>query len=567
MDETNKLLQEFFKQNKVLVSSTILFQIINALLDSVIVPLLLAGTFNNIDNPEIFKKQLIKLVLSWIIIKIVFSISLHYQNKIDPELSKFIAITIIKSVFKKYEKESKITNLSLLIDKIHLIKNNLHEFSYLICTIFIPRIIVLFINCINIFTINKKIGMIAVLCIISQLFIITRGLDDCTQVTLDEYKNKDIMYEYIEDLFSNINIIQSTSNGYDFEIKNLNNISETVKKGEKDSSDCINRKQYTGYGTNIIIFTICIYNIYKCHLSGELNNKDTTKVILLLIGLFNNMSDMTSNIPYLTYKFGILKTNEDFLKDLIIEPENRIKHNFSLSQTNSNIDFKNVSFNYGSNEILKNFSIVIPENKIICIYGGIGLGKSTFVKLIFKIIEPKEGTILIGGQDISKFETKEIREYISYIDQSSNQLFNRTIIDNIVYGQEITVEEKNKIMEEIKNVLTNFDLYDVFKNLDKNGEKWSFLNSMAGKYGNNLSGGQKQIIHLLRIQLNTVTKIVILDEPTSHLDPVTRDKVLKLIKYINSKGKTILIITHDDGCKTVADKILEFSSNKNPEYL
>ena len=56
------------------------------------------------------------------------------------------------------------------------------------------------------FTVNKKIGMIAVLCIISQLFIITRGLNDCTQVTLDEYKNKDLMYEYIEDLFSNINI-------------------------------------------------------------------------------------------------------------------------------------------------------------------------------------------------------------------------------------------------------------------------------------------------------------------------------------------------------------------------
>lgn len=569
MDETYKLIKEFFIHNKSLVILTILSEMTHSILESIVVPLLLANAFNNIDNIVILKEQLIKLVLSWIVIKLAFSISLYYHNQLEPEISKFIMTSIIKSVFLKYENDNKITNLSEFLGKINLIKNNLHEFSYLICTIFIPRSIVLLLNCYNIYNVNKKLGVIVFISVILQLILLTRGLDNCIDVTMNEFKDKDFMYDYIEDIFSNINIIQSTQNGYDHELARLNEITDSVKKSEKDVTGCINKKQYFGYSTNIAIFSVCIYNIYKLHVDGEMDNKNVTTSILLLMGLFDNMCNMTYYIPNLTYKVGVLKANESFLKELMLKSHalgaaHALKKDFSIS--NPLIEFKNVSFSYGSNVIFKNFNIVIPENKIICIYGGIGQGKSTFVKLIFKTLLPSEGEILIGNQDISKYEVRDIRKYISYIDQSSSQLFNRTIFENIIYGQELNEQQKLETIEHIKNTITDFDLYYIFQNLDKDKPKWSFLNADAGKLGGNLSGGQKQIIHLIRTELNNYTRIVILDEPTSHLDSVTRDKVFALLRHINSKGKTVIIITHDKYCENIADKLLQFSSNANPVY-
>ena len=115
----------------------------------------------------------------------------------------------MNAIFKKYENENKIIDISVFLDKINLIKNNIHEFSYLLFTVFIPRTIVLIMNCLTIFSVNKKIGIIILCAICMQWFIITRGLEKCTNATVDEFKNKDIFYEYIEDIFRNINILQS----------------------------------------------------------------------------------------------------------------------------------------------------------------------------------------------------------------------------------------------------------------------------------------------------------------------------------------------------------------------
>ena len=137
-----------------------------------------------------------------------------------------------------------------------------------------------------------------------------------------------------------------------------------------------------------------------------------------------------------------------------------------------------------------------------------------------------------------------------------------TVYENIIYGYKDSPELK----EQIKNVFEKFNFYDVFKNLDEDKEKWAFLNEKAGKLGENLSGGQKQIIHLLRLNLNTVSKILILDEPSSALDDKTRESASEYIKYLRTKQKTILLITHDDYYKNICDNVLKFSNDANPVF-
>ena len=225
------------------------------------------------------------------------------------------------------------------------------------------------------------------------------------------------------------------------------------------------------------------------------------------------------------------------------------------------IEFQNVFFAYDNHNIFKSLNMVLPENKIIGLSGVSGSGKSTFIRLIFGIDKVQKGILLIDGKNINEFNMKNVRKYISYINQNTNHLFNKTFLENVMYG---FTGNKEKMKDEIKKIFIDFDLYDIFKNLDKNEAQFSFFNKSVGKLGENLSGGQKAIVHLMRLLINEKSKIIILDEVTASLDNNTRDKIMKYIKYLNKQNKTILLISHDPDVINLCDLKLLFSNKENP---
>jgi ATP-binding cassette subfamily B protein len=145
--------------------------------------------------------------------------------------------------------------------------------------------------------------------------------------------------------------------------------------------------------------------------------------------------------------------------------------------------------------------------------------------------------------------------------QHSVSLFDKTIFENITYGYENTPRQR------IIDLFEKFNLYGIFQKLDGDGPKYSFLNNPSGKNGSNLSGGQKSILHLLRLDLNDNAKIIILDEVTSALDNQSRDSIIEYIKYLKTKQKTILIISHDTFLDSIYDMKISFSSLRNPIIL
>jgi ABC-type multidrug transport system fused ATPase/permease subunit len=582
-NELYKLAVGFFNKNKQIMICSIFFAILCSTIESVIIPNTVAETFNSLgsddprQNPE-FKSKLIKLIFSWISIKLVYAISNYFRKKLEPAITQYITIELIKSVFKKYEMENEITNVSVLVSKIQLIKKNVQDLFYILTSVFIPRILVIFISCYNFYRINKEIGVTVLLCMIFQGFISSVGLNNCVNMTFDEQENKDGVYDYIEDIFSNIGTLQSTPDAFNTEIKEIYKITSQAKTKEEESYDCINKKQYQGYASNILIFVIIIYRIYSLYVTNKLEKEKVTKTLLSLTGLFENMYEITYYIPELTYKFGILKNNENFLKDLLLKNDEVKSTKEFVLANNSVIEFQNVSFSYAAlkndeleiqnHEILNNYSVVFPQNKIICLYGPSGSGKSTFIKMIFGIEKPKSGKIYIGGQDISQYSIGDVRKYISYINQNTTTLLNRTVYENILYGYYSKKElnkNKDEFIDKIKKIFVDFGFYEIFSNLDENKEPFDFLYQKVGKLGKNLSGGQKQIIHLLRLSFNKDSKIIILDEPSSALDDVSRNSVSKFTQHLNKMGKTIFLITHDDFYKNICGYELRFFKDQNPK--
>ena len=561
MKELFIFFKEFYLDNKKIVLTTVLLRTLSSIFITNIIPYILSKLFININDKNILKKQLIVLIGFWFTSRLIYSISMYYRSIFEKKLIKYIMTRIITSCLIKYEFEHEIPNIAVLLDKTMAVKNSLEDAIDLITIIFIPRILSIIISCVQIFIISVHLGSVVFICLLSQYFIYIFKNDKCINKGVDEYNKKDKLYNYIEEIFNNINIIQSTNNSYDIEIKNIKKIVDNYAESKGKNSKCINNRQNVGYFSNVIIFSIIISSLYILNVKNKINNEKTLTSVLLVIGLFENLNDFTFNIPEMMRKIAQLKNLKPFMEDILKYRKFQKDDNVKLA--NCNINFDNVTFSYKKENIFQNFSIKLPEKNIITIWGQSGSGKSTFIKLIFGILKPNSGNITIGDINYHNFE--HLRKYISYIEQNTNNLFNKTILENIIYGHDDT--KKEILREKVKNIIDKFNLYDIFSSLDKNTQKWDFLNENVGKLGEKLSGGQKKIIYLLKLYLCDSSKLVILDEPTNGLDNITKIKIINLFRELKNIGKTLLIISHDNDIKNLGDKILQFDNNKNPEYI
>ena len=565
--EIFKFMYSFYEENKVIVLTSITASIIRTGLDSIIIPRAMANVFNSLNNNGNnnsyieFRNALIMLIFIWIIMKLIFVVSNYCRKMIEPKITEYIINKLITAVFQKYEMVNELSDVSLLINKIHLIKKNLQELFFLMFTVFIPKSFILVFSLINVILINQTIGIFILSCILIQCLIVYKNYSYCLNSSFDEIEYQDKMYEYIQDVFHNINIVQSTYKGYELELHEITKLADDVSTKEAVSISCVNNQQNQSFFMNLFIFIVILILIYNFYTTKQITNKEVVTLILSVNGMFENIYDFSYYIPEIFAHIGVLNSNEDFIKDIMVYVRNekqqqivKLKQNFII--------FNNVSFSFRDHVILNHFFMTIPSNKIVGLSGASGSGKSTFIRLIFGIETPREGEIYIGNIPITKNNCKSVRQYISYMNQNSNSLFDKSILDNILYGYSDTVD-RQKIIQ----LFEKFNLYDIFKTLDTGGVKYSFLDKPAGKAGSNLSGGQKAIIHLLRLDFNPNSKIIILDEVTASLDNLTRDRILDYIKYLNKKKITILIISHDNFMDSIYDVQLKFSHDKNPSLF
>lgn len=200
------------------------------------------------------------------------------------------------------------------------------------------------------------------------------------------------------------------------------------------------------------------------------------------------------------------------------------------------IQFHDVSYKYGNGTTNvfenRNYFLKTENNQIIGITGRSGNGKSTFIKLLLRMYECNGGKITIDDVDIKDLDPNYIRTEITYVNQNS-KLFDRKVVDNMLYGcsnQEVC----DYFLEQI---LKYPNITKLYRNTD-------IQNKQAGLLGENLSGGQRQIVNMIGGLVNP-SKILVLDEPTNALDPELKKEVLGLIRDFSKYKQSIIIITHD----------------------
>ncbi|WP_211272906.1 ABC transporter ATP-binding protein [Methanobrevibacter arboriphilus] len=195
------------------------------------------------------------------------------------------------------------------------------------------------------------------------------------------------------------------------------------------------------------------------------------------------------------------------------------------------LEIKNASFSYDNeNNVFEDISFSISKGDVLCVLGPNGTGKTTLLKSLNGLNNLKSGEVILKGNPLNSLSFTEIAKVIGYIPQGHIPTFPFSVLDVILMGRSpylgLTESPGEKDIKIAENVLKNLNILH-----------------MANREYTNLSGGEKQLVFLARV-LAQEPDLLILDEPTSHLDFGNQIRFLEIIDNLSKKGLTILMSSH-----------------------
>lgn len=211
------------------------------------------------------------------------------------------------------------------------------------------------------------------------------------------------------------------------------------------------------------------------------------------------------------------------------------------------ISLHNVSKTYSNGtKAMKNVSLTIRRGEFVFVVGSSGSGKSTLIKLLLKEEEPDSGRIIVNNKNITKLKRRHIpylRRDMGTVFQDFRLLPNKTVYENVAFAMQVIETDPREIR---RRVPVTLGLTGIAKKFDS--------------YPHELSGGEQQRVALARAIVND-SPILIADEPTGNLDPVTSWEIMKLIQDINQRGTTVVMATHEkEIVDTLRKRVIEIDN-------
>ena len=534
---------EFLKQNIFWVFITIITTLICNPIEMIVLSDLFSHFTTAINNLQYTNSITILLKIAGlsVFVDTVYMLSNYFDKIYYPMMEKFIRFELIDVIFKNIEVNYEKEDISNHIIKALKIPNTVTTFTgrfiYWVVTFVLTSIVILG----YILYLDPLIGgmtlIVFVLFFILYYYIL---LDTKNTSEQRENEEKQLMSN-IDDVLSNsISIICTKKINDEKEfLTNKHNIYDDAHETQLWSSS------KGGYAMSIIItmvLVIYVYVLLRLYKNHKIDSNTTIKVIIIMLFFIRYIKTSSQGSIRVIAEYGKLAENEMDIRKLLVDKAEATGHKTDIPIT-GDIEFKNVSFEYASApapaatdisgedhpKTLNNVSFKISPRDRIAIIGTNGSGKSTIIKLLSGFFKPTEGQILFNGEDSRNINREYLRSKLSIVSQKV-VLFNRSVLDNICYATNTPKEEVVKILDRLK-------IMNVFKKLPQG------LDTMAGARGEKLSGGQRQIIYLLRSYLSN-KPITIMDEPTAAVDAFHKKYVTQMIDEM-AKKTTMIVVTHD----------------------
>lgn len=524
------IFHRFFQQNRGIVVGHVLLTLITFPLEILLLSYISGLIFQRIKEKryKAFYAVLVGFFFAFLLIEF-FHFSQDYMSSlIIPRLDTFTRTELLHVMLNHRfeEDELKLGELMHRMSKTpgHLYKHYSNSVNYIVPLCFSA---VFFAG--YLFWIHWKMGLL-VSCVFIVLFVVyfwVFGL-------------------MCRDAGSRLDMEYGLMDGYEDTIANWESIrlssmrEEEKKRMASQSGEFEVKQQQDIHRVNLLkISSIVAFNLLMLVLLGlgiYLCTKEKLfpywKLIILITAILLMSKTMTSLLVKSSdsiYHAGSVQQLKEFMARFHRDPVDSASLQHSPRPIeNHEIVFDHVSFAYSPTAvpILKDINLRITFPTSVLVLGAIGSGKSTLLKMLMGYYKPTEGTVTVDGISVEQYPSAYLLQHITYMNQNV-LLFNRTLLENIFYGQ----TPRPDLLEPFKDAVPK----RIMDNLDM----------PAGKQGNMLSGGERQIVLLLRTYFKP-NPVVLLDEPTANLDPQSKKSAEGIIK-IMMKHKTVVCITHDPG--------------------
>lgn len=373
----------------------------------------------------------------------------------------------------------------------------------------------------------------------------------CARESLLRDETYNHMIELIDDVLSNVVSVYSQSQQAQ-ELAIVKACGDDYSKRYIDTVQCY-LPAYLVITTASMAF-VCAY-LYRTHTLMSRRSIDTTALVTILFVMMfslNSLNRATGIIRPLTLQYGVLQGSTAILQvqvDSDETPTLGVPHPLFVppqaDQTGRTaIELAAVTYRYHQHQVLSDVSVRFTAAKTTVLWGAVGSGKSTMLKLILKYKQPHGGELFLQGEPYSQVDAHDLRKRIAYVPQVP-VLFDRTIMENMRYGT--TADDAH-----VQEVAARLGLTLLLQR---------GLYSSVGKGGALVSGGQRQLILVARALL-TGAQIFIFDEPTASLDDESRAVFMHCIHTLKQGGATIIIVTHDTRVLELADRVLTLHAGK-----
>lgn len=335
-----------------------------------------------------------------------------------------------------------------------------------------------------------------------------------------------------------------------FVLDSLRGLSETIQYGQGEKrmedmlrqTDCLSEdeecmKRTAGRNTAVTNGVILIFDLLMLFLSSMLVDFEGCLIVTLaLMSSFGPVVALASLGATLQNTFAAGSRVLDILDESPVVEEIEGKENISFHGASAS----HVTFAYGEERILDDFSVEIPVNKIIGINGHSGSGKSTLLKLFMRFWQVQHGSVEISGRNVDEINTSNLRDMESFVTQETH-LFHDSIRNNL------RIAKLDATDKEIKDACKKASVHDFIMSL-KDG-----YDTEVGELGDTLSGGERQRLGLARAFLHDAP-FMLLDEPTSNLDSLNEGVILKAL-YEECRDKSVVLVSHRKSTMGIADTV------------
>ena len=538
------ILTNFIKQEKVLFVYYILLILLVPVQD-VGVPHIVGMLTKSIQAKKSIYVPLTLLIIVTVIIQLGSIISGTIEVKMFPRFQKYVRDIMINHIMKQTKTNFEELRTGEITMHLHKLPSMLYSYIEDMRDMIIPQFIVYVAAIVYFSYYDIRIGIALFSIILLLLISVNYTLDNCAHISQKRDNQYNTMMEEITDVMKNITSVLNANTELR-ETERTSKFQEEYYELSRKSLRCAYKVRYILIPVVLGFFTWSLTRMYKFVKKGTIESHKMVSLVLILLFLMKSMWVVVYNLKDQVFRWGSIQSSLEVFNDCA-PVQKEIKEQ-PLNDLPSGFILKDITYGYpGRKLIFDHLDLHIESNKKTLIIGEIGSGKSTIIKLLMKYQLPKEGTIYYNGRPYNNISTEEIRQLIGYVPQTPI-LFNRTIYENITYNNtSISEEEVIQLMEQL-------GLGDMLKKFPEG------LQTNVGNGGSKLSGGQRQIVWILRVMLQN-PEVIILDEPTSALDENTKPIVQRMLEHI-IKDKTTIMITHDQFLYKLSDNIYELKDGK-----